>query len=125
MLKDNIMTHDSTESTCGSTVLLGIRSAFEAPIVQRLRKAGVVILGKANMTEFASFRSTNGMTAWSPRGGQATGIFYPNMKAFGSSSGSAISVGLGTAFASLGTEVRPERRKPRIFLIQLRRSNRF
>lgn len=101
------MTDDSTESTCGSNVLLGIRSSFEAPIVQRLRKAGMIILGKANVSEFAGFRSTNGTTAWSPRGGQATGIFYPNMKAFGSSSGSAISVGLGTAFASLGTEVRP------------------
>lgn len=119
------MTHDSTESTCGSTVLLGIRSSFEAPIVQRLRKAGVIILGKANMTEFAGFRSTNGTTAWSPRGGQATGIFYPNMKAFGSSSGSAISVGLGTALASLGTEVRTKKGKPRIFVIQLRRPNLF
>lgn len=103
------MTHDSTESSCGSTVLLGIRYSFEAPVVQRLREAGVIILGKANMTEFAGFRSTNGTTAWSPRGGQATGIFYPNMKAFGSSSGCAISVGLGTVFASLGTEVRSER----------------
>lgn len=91
-------------------VLLGIRSAFEAPVVQRLRKAGVIILGRANMTEFAGFRYTNGLTTRSPRGGQATGIFYPNMKAFGSSSGSAISVGLGTAFASLGTEVRTEMR---------------
>lgn len=99
------MTHDRTETTCGSTVLLGIRSSFKAPAVQRLRKAGAIILGKANMTEFAGFRSANGTTAWRPRGGQATGIFYPNMKAFGSSSGCAISVGLGTAFASLGTEV--------------------
>lgn len=102
------MTHNRTETTCGSTILLGIRSSFEAPAVQKPREAGVIILGKANMTEFAGFRSTNGTTAWSPRGGQATGIFYPNMKAFGSSSGSAVSVRLGTAFASLGTEVRSE-----------------
>lgn len=102
------MTHDRTETTCGSTVLLGIRSSFEAPAVQRLREASMIILGKANMTEFAGFRFTNGTTAWSPRGGQATGIFYLNMKAFGSSSRCATSVGLGTAFATLSTEVRSE-----------------
>ncbi|OAQ65424.1 glutamyl-tRNA(Gln) amidotransferase subunit A [Pochonia chlamydosporia 170] len=103
-LKDNTMTLDNVPSTCGSTVLVGIQFEQEATVVQKLRQAGAIVVGKCNMTEFAGFRSTNGPTAWSPRGGQATGIFYPNMKAFGSSSGSAIATGLGITFASLGTE---------------------
>lgn len=106
MLKDNIMTLDNVPSTCGSTVLVAIQCEQEATVAQKLRQAGAIILGKCNMTEFAGFRSTNGPTAWSPRGGKATGIFYPNMKAFGSSSGSTIATGLGITFSSLGTEVR-------------------
>ncbi|KAK0657888.1 amidase signature domain-containing protein [Cercophora newfieldiana] len=104
LLKDNIISLDRTEATCGSTVLLGTSPATEAAIVTILRKAGAVVLGRANLSEFAGFRHTNATTGWSPRGGQATGIFWPNMKASGSSTGSAISVGLGLTFASFGTE---------------------
>jgi amidase len=64
------------------------------------------MLGKANMAEWGELRTTDGTTGWSPRGGQATGIFYPNMKASGSSTGSAIAISLGLTFASFGTEVR-------------------
>ncbi len=100
------MTSDATETTGGSSVLLGSRSSSEAAIVNMLRKAGVVILGKSNMSEFAGFRHTNADTSWSARGGQATGIFWLGQKPSGSSTGSAISVGLGLAAAAFGTEVR-------------------
>ncbi|KAK4032923.1 amidase signature domain-containing protein [Parachaetomium inaequale] len=93
LLKDNIVTLDKTQATCGSAALLGTAPAAEAGIATILRKAGAVLLGRTNLSEFAGFR-----------GGQATGIFWPNMKASCSSTGSAISVGLGLAFASFGTE---------------------
>ncbi|KAK0739056.1 amidase [Apiosordaria backusii] len=104
LLKDNIVTLDQTTATCGSTALLGTIPPAEAGIVTILRKAGAIILGKANLSEFSGFRHTNASTGWSARGGQATGIFWPNMKASGSSTGSAACVGLGLAFASFGTE---------------------
>ncbi|KAI1131859.1 amidase signature domain-containing protein [Nemania abortiva] len=104
LLKDNIITLDGTETTSGSTVLLGSKSGSEATIVDRLRQAGVVILGKSNLSEFAGFRHNHARTGWSARGGQATGIFWPGQKPSGSSTGSAISVGLGLATAALGTE---------------------
>ncbi|KAF2127452.1 amidase signature enzyme [Dothidotthia symphoricarpi CBS 119687] len=104
LLKDNIPTLDCTETTCGSLALLGCKPPDEAVVVTGLRKAGAVILGKANMAEWAGFRSTNGCSGWSPRGGQMTGIFWPGMKSSGSSTGSAIATALGLCFAAVGTE---------------------
>ncbi|KAH6714500.1 amidase signature domain-containing protein [Leptodontidium sp. MPI-SDFR-AT-0119] len=104
LLKDNIFTLDDTETTCGSTVLRGSKLGSEASVVKLLRDAGAVILGKANLSEFVGFRYTNASTGWSARGGQASGIFWPGMKPSGSSTGSAISVGLGLVSASFGTE---------------------
>lgn len=94
------------ESTCGSYALLGAKPDKESAVVTVLRSAGAIILGKANMAEWVGFRSTSGCTGWSARGGQARGIFYPGMKASGSSTGSAIGTALGLAVASIGTEVR-------------------
>jgi amidase len=104
-LKDNIPTLDDTETTCGSLALVGARPAKEAAVVTALRKAGAIILGKANMAEWSGFRSTSGCSGWSARGGQTRGIFYPNMKASGSSSGCAVAVALGLCVAAIGTEV--------------------
>ncbi|OTA54148.1 amidase signature enzyme, partial [Hypoxylon sp. EC38] len=104
LLKDNIVTFDATETTSGSTVLLGSKSQSEAVFVDELRKAGAIILGKSNLSEFSGFRHTNATTSWSARGGQATGIFWPGQKPSGSSTGSAISVGLGLVTAAFGTE---------------------
>jgi amidase len=106
LLKDNIPTLDDTHTTCGSLALIGARPPKEADVVTALRKAGAIVLGKANMAEWSGFRSTNGCSGWSPRGGQTKGIFYPGSKASGSSSGSAVAVALGLCFAALGTEVR-------------------
>ena len=105
LLKDNIVTIDETETTCGSSVLRGSKVGFEASIVKILRNARAVILGKANLSEFAGYRHSNASTGWSARGGQATGIFWPGMKPSGSSTGSVISVGLGLVSASFGTEI--------------------
>ncbi|KAL5113218.1 hypothetical protein ACEQ8H_008913 [Pleosporales sp. CAS-2024a] len=104
LLKDNMPTLDGTDTTCGSKALVGARPMQEAAVVSALRKSGAVILGKANMAEWSGFRSTSGCSGWSACGGQATGIFYPGMKASGSSSGSAIAVAQGLCFAALGTE---------------------
>jgi len=105
LLKDNIPTLDNTETTSGSLALIGARPPKEAEVVTALRRAGAVIMGKANMAEWSGFRSTSGCSGWSPRGGQTKGIFYPGMKASGSSGGCAVAVALGLCFAAIGTEV--------------------
>ncbi|KAH7094279.1 amidase signature domain-containing protein [Paraphoma chrysanthemicola] len=104
LLKDNIPALDGTETTCGSLALEGAKPPKEAAIVTSLRDAGAILLGKANMAEWSGFRSTSGCSGWSPRGGQSKGIFYPGMKASGSSGGCAIAVALGLCFAAIGTE---------------------
>jgi amidase len=106
LLKDNIPTLDDTDTTCGSLALVGARPAKEADVVTALRKAGAVILGKANMAEWAGFRSTSGCSGWSARGGQTRGIYFKGMKASGSSSGCAVGVALGLCGGAVGTEVR-------------------
>jgi amidase len=93
------------ETTSGSVLLIGAKPLEESQVAVNLRKAGAILLGKASMTEWAHARWTNASTGWSPRGGQCTGPFYPRMKAYGSSCGSAVSTALGLTFASIGTEV--------------------
>ncbi|KAF2655126.1 amidase signature enzyme [Lophiostoma macrostomum CBS 122681] len=104
LLKDNIVTLDSMESTAGSMALIGAKPSKESAIVTALRRAGAIILGKTNMAEWSGFRSTSGCSGWSARGGQAYGPFCENMKASGSSTGSATAMALGLASAALGTE---------------------
>lgn len=106
LLKDNMPTLDDTDTACGSIALVGAKPAQEAAVVSALRRAGAIILGKANMAEWSGFRSTSGCSGWSARGGQTTGIYYPGMKASGSISGGAVATALGLCFAALGTEVR-------------------
>jgi amidase len=105
LIKDNIPTLDQTHTTCGSLALIGARPAHEATVVTALRKAGAVILGKANMAEWSGFRSTSGCSGWSARGGQGRGVYFPGMKASGSSGGCATAVALGLCGAAVGTEV--------------------
>ncbi|KAG9190576.1 amidase [Alternaria panax] len=104
LVKDNMPTLDSTSTTCGSVALLGARPPREAGVVTAVRKAGAIVLGKGNMAEWAGFRSTSGCSGWSARGGQTKGIYYPGMKASGSSGGCAVAVAAGMCFAALGTE---------------------
>jgi amidase len=93
------------QATCGSYALVGAKPAQESAVVTILRKAGAIILGKANLAQWAGFQSTSGCSGWSARGGQCRGIYYPGMKASGSSSGSAVATALGLCFASVGSEV--------------------
>ncbi|KAK3374736.1 amidase signature domain-containing protein [Podospora didyma] len=76
----------------------------EAFVITRLRRAGAIILGKTNLSEFCDFRSTGATNGWSPRGGQTYGAFVPGQAPEGSSSGSAVSMALGLAPASVGME---------------------
>lgn len=94
------------EATAGSLALLGAKPSGECSTVARLRHAGAVILGKANLSEWANFRSVNFSSGWSPRAGQTMGAYIPNSDPSGSSSGSAVATALGLCFAALGTEVR-------------------
>ncbi|KAJ7150493.1 amidase signature domain-containing protein [Mycena crocata] len=73
----------------------------DAGVVKRLRKAGAIILGKTNMSEFAGLRGNNG---WSGRGGQTTSPYYPQANPCGSSSGSAVAAAIGLAAVTVGTE---------------------
>ncbi len=70
LLKDNIATADRMMTTAGSMALAGVAPPKDAFIVQRLRQAGAVILGKTNLSEWANYRSTHSTSGWSGRGGQ-------------------------------------------------------
>lgn len=104
LLKDNIDTADRMMTTAGSLALVGAPLPADATVVQRLRNAGAVILGKTNMSEWANFRSTHSSSGWSGRGGQTRNPHILDRNPGGSSSGSGVAVAAGLAAASLGTE---------------------
>ncbi|KAI1737184.1 putative amidase [Xylaria scruposa] len=104
LVKDNIVTKDELDASAGSYALLGAKPSSESSLVARLRQAGVVILGKTNLSEWANFRGLAISPGWSPRGGQTLGAYYPNSSPEGSSSGSAVATALGLCTAALGTE---------------------
>lgn len=104
LIKDNIDTKDEMATTAGSLALLGSHVAQDACVVRRLREAGAVLLGKANMSEWANFRSTRSSSGWSARGGQALNPYVLDRSPCGSSSGSASAVAAGLVPVSLGTE---------------------
>ncbi|KAK8567995.1 hypothetical protein V6N13_105937 [Hibiscus sabdariffa] len=105
LLKDSIDTNDEMNTTAGSYALLGSVAGRDAGVVEKLRKAGAVILGKASLTEWYSFRAfpiiPNG---WCARGGQAQNPYVAGGDTCGSSSGSAISVAANMVSVSLGSE---------------------
>jgi amidase len=103
LLKDNIDTVDMM-TTAGSLALLGPRPPQDATVTHKLRDAGAVILGKANMTEWANFRSTRASSGWSGRGRQGLNPYVLDRNPCGSSSGSAQAVSANLATAALGTE---------------------
>ena len=93
------------QTSAGSYALDGARFSHEAEVIKRLRRAGAIILGKTNLSEWANFRSHSSSNGWSARGGQTYGAFAPRQDPGGSSSGSAVAVALGLSVVSLGTEV--------------------
>ncbi len=104
LLKDNIDTADSMDTSAGSLALLGSKPVRDAFIVERLRSAGAVILGKANLSEWANFRSTKSSSGWSGRGGQTRNPYFLDRTPSGSSSGSAVAVSANLTAVSVGTE---------------------
>ncbi len=104
LLKDNISTRDRMMSSAGSLALAGVAVPRDAFLVDRLRAAGVVILGKTNLSEWANFRSTHSSSGWSGRGGQARNPYALDRSPSGSSSGSGIAVATNLCAAAIGTE---------------------
>ncbi len=104
LLKDNIATADSTQTTAGSLALVGSRVPADAPIVDHLRAAGAVLLGKANLSEWANFRGFAPFNGWSGRGGFTRDPYLLQTDPCGSSSGSAVAVAAGLCAAAVGTE---------------------
>lgn len=104
LLKDNIGTADRTTTTAGSLALEGSVPARDAFLAARLRAAGAVLLGKANMSEWANFRSTKSTSGWSARGGLARNPYALDRNTSGSSSGSAAGVAANYCAVAVGTE---------------------
>ncbi|MGE5141038.1 MAG: amidase [Rudaea sp.] len=104
LLKDNIDTADRMQTTAGSLALAGPPATRDAFIVRRLREAGALILGKANLSEWANFRSTHSSSGWSSRGGQTRNPYALDRNPSGSSSGSAAAVAANLCAAAVGTE---------------------
>ncbi|XP_062225237.1 probable amidase At4g34880 [Phragmites australis] len=104
LLKDNIATRDRLNTTAGSLALLGSAVRRDAGVVARLRRAGAVVLGKANMDEWANFRSAIGTGGWSARGGQGRNPYVLTSPPCGSSTGPAIAAAANMAAVTLGTE---------------------
>ena len=104
LLKDNIDTGDRMMTTAGSLALVGAPAAQDATVAARLRAAGAVILGKANLSEWANFRGFGSSSGWSALGGQTRNPYVLDRSPCGSSSGSAAAVSANFATVSLGTE---------------------
>ncbi len=104
LLKDNINTQDNMPTTAGALALADNFVGKDAFVVERLRAAGAIILGKANLSEWANFRSTNSMSGWSSTGGQTRNPYVLNRNTCGSSSGSAVAVSANFAPLAVGTE---------------------
>ena len=105
LIKDNIDTADKMLTTAGSLALVDAPvPKQDAFIVQRLRKAGAVIIGKTNLSEWANFRSTKSISGWSGRGGQTNNPYFLDQNPCGSSSGSGVAISANLATAAVGTE---------------------
>ena len=104
LLKENIDTHDQMHTTAGSLALLSSEPVQDAPLVAQLRRAGAVILGKTNLSEFANFRSQHSRSGWSARGGQTRNPHVLDRSPCGSSAGSAAAIAAGLATVAVGTE---------------------
>ena len=112
LIKDNIASGDKQHTTAGSLALADAFARKDATVTTRLRKAGAVILGKANLTEFANILSVGMPSGYSSLGGQVKNAFAPEqdengipiVQPGGSSAGSGVAVAAGMAAATIGTE---------------------
>jgi amidase len=104
LVKDNIDTADRMLTTAGSLALVGAKPRRDAFVVERLRAAGCVIVGKTNLSEWANFRSTHSSSGWSARGGQTRNPYALDRNPCGSSSGTGAAVSANLALLGVGTE---------------------
>ncbi|MBA2642267.1 MAG: amidase [Actinobacteria bacterium] len=104
LIKGNIDTHDKMTTTAGSLALVGTPPALDATVAKKLRDAGAIILGKANLSEWANFRSFHSASGWSGQGGQTRNPYILDRNPCGSSSGSGAAVAAAFSAGSLGTE---------------------
>lgn len=104
LVKGNIDTADKLDTTAGSLALLAAPASKDATVVTKLRSAGAVLLGKANLSEWANYRSTHSTSGWSAQGGLTRNPYVLDRSACGSSSGSAAAVAAGFATVAIGTE---------------------
>ncbi len=104
LIKDNIDTADRMKTTAGSLALESSKPSRDAFLVERLRAAGAVILGKTNLSEWANFRSTRSTSGWSGRGGQTKNPYALDRSPSGSSSGTGAAIAASFATVGIGTE---------------------
>lgn len=104
LIKDNIATHDRMTTTAGSLALAGSIAPRDAFLVQQLRAAGAIILGKANLSEWANIRGNRSTSGWSGRGGQTRNPYALDRNPSGSSSGSAVAAAANLCAVAIGTE---------------------
>ena len=104
LIKDNIDTADHMTTSAGSLALEGSIASRDAFIVERLRAAGAVILGKTNMSEWANFRSSHSTSGWSGRGGLVRNPYALDRNPCGSSSGTGAAIAANFATVGVGTE---------------------
>ncbi|HVE71701.1 MAG TPA: amidase [Thermoanaerobaculia bacterium] len=104
LIKDNIDTADRMRTSAGSLALAEHIAARDAHIVRRLREAGVVLLGKTNLSEWANFRSTHSTSGWSGRGGLTRNPYAMDRNCCGSSSGTGAAIAANFAAIGVGTE---------------------
>lgn len=104
ILKDNIESDDDTATTAGSLALKDNITHRDAPLVKRLTDAGAVIIGKANLSEWANFRSTHSISGWTGIAGLVRNPYLLDRTACGSSAGSGVAVAAGLATLAVGTE---------------------
>ncbi len=104
LIKDNIGTADRMNTTAGSYALEGAVPVEDSFVVRRLREAGTIILGKANLSEWANFRSTRSSSGWSGRGGQCKNPYVLDRNPDGSSSGPGAAAAANLAVLAIGTE---------------------
>lgn len=104
LIKDNVETRDPMPTTAGSLALAGARHSEDAPMAARLRGAGAVVLGKANLSEWANFRSSRSVSGWSAVGGQTRCPYDPTRNPSGSSAGPAAGAAANLCAAAIGSE---------------------
>ncbi len=104
LLKDNIDTHDQMATTAGSRALAGSHPLNDSYVAMRLREAGAVIIGKANLSEWANFRGNLSSSGWSGVGGQTKNPYVLDRNPCGSSSGSGVAVSANLTMIAIGTE---------------------